>query len=68
MRSILLLPLIARCLVTIDVCISRMFVYMSVEVTVGIFVVVRLRFWMFSVWVLRMSPLVCSIDLTVPMS
>ena len=29
-RSILLLPLVARCIVTIDVCIWRMFVFMSV--------------------------------------
>ena len=28
-RSILLLPLVARCLETIDVCIWRMFVFMS---------------------------------------
>ena len=34
MRSILLLPLVARCLETIDVCIWRMFVCMSVIVTV----------------------------------
>ena len=43
MRSILLLPLVARCLVTMDVCIWRMFVFMSVVVTVwvsvGMFVV-----------------------------
>ena len=42
-RSILLLPLVARCLETIDVCIWRMFVFMSVVVTVwgsvGMFVV-----------------------------
>ena len=31
-RSILLLPLVARCLETIDVCIWRMFVFMSVVV------------------------------------
>ena len=41
-RSILLLPMV-RCLETIDVCIWRMFVFMSVVVTVwgsvGIFVV-----------------------------
>ena len=41
--SILLLPLVARCLETIDVCIWRMFVCMSVVVTVwgsvGMFVV-----------------------------
>ena len=34
MRSILLLPLVARCLETIDVCIWCMFVFMSVVVTV----------------------------------
>ena len=43
MRSILLLPLVARCLETIDVGIWRMFVFMSVVVTVwgsvGMFVV-----------------------------
>ena len=33
-RSILLLPLVARCLETIDVCIWRMFVFMSVGVIV----------------------------------
>ena len=33
-RSILLLPLVARCLETKDVCIWRMFVFMSVVVTV----------------------------------
>ena len=42
-RSILLLPLLARCPETIDVCIWRMFVFMSVVVTVwgsvGMFVV-----------------------------
>ena len=32
--GILLLPLVARCLETIDVCIWRMFVFMSVVVTV----------------------------------
>ena len=32
-RSILLLPLEARCIDTIDVCIWRMFVFMSVVVT-----------------------------------
>ena len=34
MRSILLFPLVATCLETIDVCIWRMFVFMSVVVTV----------------------------------
>ena len=42
-RSILILPLVARCLETIDVCIWRLFVFMSVVVTVcgsvGMFVV-----------------------------
>ena len=42
-RSILLLPLAARCIETIDVCILLMFVFMSVVVTVwgsvGMFVV-----------------------------
>ena len=42
-RSILLLPLVDRCLETIDACIWRMFVFMSVIVTVwgsvGMFVV-----------------------------
>ena len=42
-RSIFLLPLVARCLETIDVCIRRMFVFMFVVVTVsgsvGMFVV-----------------------------
>ena len=33
-RSILLLPLVARCLETIDVCIWCTFVFMSVVVTV----------------------------------
>ena len=33
-RNILLLPLVARCLETIDVYILRMFVFMSVVVTV----------------------------------
>ena len=43
MRSILLLPLVARCLETINVCIWRMFVFISVVVTVwgsvGMFIV-----------------------------
>ena len=42
-HSILLLPLVARCLKTIVVCIWRMFAFMSVVVTVwgsvGMFVV-----------------------------
>ena len=42
-RSILLLPLVARCLETIDVCIWRMFVFLSVFVmvwrSVGMYVV-----------------------------
>ena len=43
MRGILLLPLVARCLETIDICIWRMFVFMSVVEavwgSVGMFVV-----------------------------
>ena len=35
MRSILLLPIVARCLETIYVCIWRMFAFMSVVMTVG---------------------------------
>ena len=35
MRSILLLSLVARCLETLDVCMWRMFVFMSVVVTMG---------------------------------
>ena len=42
-RSILLLPLVSGCIETIDLCIWRMFVFMSVVVTVwgsvGMFVV-----------------------------
>ena len=38
-RSILLLPLVARYLETIDVCIWHMFVFMSVWGSVGIFCV-----------------------------
>ena len=36
MRSILLLPLVARCLETIDVCVWHMFVFMSVVVNVWV--------------------------------
>ena len=32
-RSMLLLPFVARCIDTIDICIWRMFVFMSVVVT-----------------------------------
>ena len=43
--SILLLPLVARCIETIDLCIWRMYVFMSVAVTVcgsvGMIVVYR---------------------------
>ena len=58
-RSILLLPLMARCLETIDVCIWRMFVCMSIVVTVwgyvGMFVVMRplLKNSVFSLGVLK---------------
>ena len=34
-RSILFLPLVARCLETIDVCIWRMFVFMCVVIVWG---------------------------------
>ena len=34
MRSILILPLVVRCLETIDVCLWRMFVFMPAVVTV----------------------------------
>ena len=36
MHSILLLPLVARCLETIDVCICRMFVYVCCSEWVGV--------------------------------
>ena len=43
MRSMLLLPLVARCKESIDLCIWRMFVFMFVVVTVwesvGMFIV-----------------------------
>ena len=43
MRSILILPFVVRCIKTINICIWRMFVFMSVVVTVwgsvGMFVV-----------------------------
>ena len=43
MRNILLLPLVARCLETIYLCIWRMFVFMSAVVaawgSVGMFIV-----------------------------
>ena len=38
-RSILLLPFVARCLETIDVCIWRMFVVVTMWGSVGMFVV-----------------------------
>ena len=56
-RSILLLPLVARCLETIDVCIWRMFVFMSVVVTVwgsvGMFVVYRPLLKIVGFWALE---------------
>ena len=33
-HSILLFPLVARCIETINICICRMFVFMSIVVTV----------------------------------
>ena len=35
-RSILLLPLVARCIETIDVCICHMFVFICVVITVWV--------------------------------
>ena len=40
-RSILLMPIVARCIETIYVCIWGMFVFVSVVVSVGICVVYR---------------------------
>ena len=34
--AVFLLPLVARCIETIDVCIWHMFVFMSVVLTVGV--------------------------------
>ena len=52
-RSILLLPLVDICLETIDVCIWRMFVFMSVVMTVwgsvGMFVAAVVKNCVFSV-------------------
>ena len=65
-RSILLLPLVARCLEIIDVCIWRMFVFMSVVVTVlgfvGMFVVYQplLKIVFFSLGVLKYVVCLCS--------
>ena len=64
-RSILLLPLVVRCLETIDVCIWRMFVFMSVVVTVFGYVccvaaLVKNSVF-FSIGVLKMS-CVCVVD------
>ena len=44
-RSILLLHLVARCIDTIDVCIWRMFVFMSVIVTVWGFMGMFVMYW-----------------------
>ena len=60
-RSILLLPLVARCIETIDVCIWRMFVFMPVVVTVwgsvGMLVVKKECF--FSLGVLKYVVCLC---------
>ena len=62
---ILLLPLVARCLERIDVCIWRMFVFMSVVVTVwgsvGMFVVYRplLKIVFFCLGVLKYVVCLC---------
>ena len=62
MCSILILPLVARCLETIDVCIWRMFVFMSVVVgfcgnVCCVAVVVKNRF--FSLGVLKYVVCLC---------
>ena len=65
-RSILLLPLVTRCLDTMYVCIWRMFVFMSVVVTgcgyVGMFVVLRplLKIMFFSIGVLKYVVCCCT--------
>ena len=65
MRSILLLPLVARCLEKIGVCIWRMFVFMSVVVivwgSVGMFVVYRplLKIVVFRLGVLKYIVCLC---------
>ena len=65
MRGILLLPLVARCVETIDVCIWRMFVFMSDIVivwgSVGMFVVKRplLMIVFFSLGVLKYVVCLC---------
>ena len=57
----LLLPLVARCLETINVCTWRMFVFMSVVVTVGMFVVKRalVKIVIFSLGVLKYILCLC---------
>ena len=63
--SVLLLPLVARCLETIDVCIWRMFAFMSVVVivwgSVGMFVVWQplLKIVFFSLGVLKYIVCLC---------
>ena len=63
--SILLLPLVARCLETIDVCIWRMFVFMSIVMTVwryvAMFVVYRslLKIFFFNLGVLKYVVCLC---------
>ena len=61
-RSSLLLPLVARCLETIDVGIWHMFIFMAVVVTVGMFVVLRplLKMVFFSLGVLMHVVCLCS--------
>ena len=55
MRSIFLLPLVARCLETIDLCIWLMFVFMSVVVIVWgmwecVFVAAVVKYSVFKPW------------------
>ena len=44
-RSILLLPLVARCLETIDVCIWRIFVFISVVLYIVCFFKFHICHW-----------------------
>ena len=57
--SILLLSLVARCLETIDVCIWRMFVFMSVVVTVGMFAVYQALLKIVDCWSVEVMLYAC---------
>ena len=58
-RRILLLPLVARCLETIDVCIWRMLVFMFVVVSVRGSVGMLLKIVFFSLGVLKYVVCLC---------